>query len=285
MEYIVKTPEYIQANNNQLTDDQANRSRLVTKTRFVVEARNGNLKTIFRNFAKDWSTISAKHLREELRIAAAIINKYFNSVVADKGKEEVTANAMMTALPMPNIMKPIITQDAFQDEMRSFQQIDTDNFQFPQFAKEELHQFTLGTYQIKQAKSYANHHKRAKMDWNTEYLCYMCPTDTTQKFFADVIRDTNTSQPVLVFTRMASRFRSNKSHDSYILANASKNGPSAIFGYCCECQNGLRTVGCCSHVATSIFYLCYARHNGGIRSVAAHVDNFFDFDDSENDDD
>lgn len=96
-------------------------------------------------------------------------------------------------------------------------------------------------------------------------------------FFADLIRENNILQPVVVFTRMASRFQSKKKYDSYILADAGKNGPSAIIGYCCECKHGLRTVGCCSHIATTILYLCYARHHGGIKPVAAHVD-FFDND-------
>ncbi len=35
---------------------------------------------------------------------------------------------------------------------------------------------------------------------------------------------------------------------------------SSILGYCCSCTPGLRTVGCCSHVATLIWYLGFRRY-------------------------
>lgn len=86
--YEFRAPEFVQRNHptQQLTTEQANRSRLVTKTRYVVEARNGHLKTIFPVFARQWSTVLLAHLGEDLRIAAAVINKYFANVVADKGQ-------------------------------------------------------------------------------------------------------------------------------------------------------------------------------------------------------
>ncbi|KAJ8678250.1 hypothetical protein QAD02_014037 [Eretmocerus hayati] len=34
----------------------------------------------------------------------------------------------------------------------------------------------------------------------------------------------------------------------------------AILGYCCECANGLRTVGCCSHVANIVYYPSHAKY-------------------------
>ncbi|EZA62071.1 hypothetical protein X777_06965, partial [Ooceraea biroi] len=39
-----------------------------------------------------------------------------------------------------------------------------------------------------------------------------------------------------------------------------RNGYSGISRYCCECPNGNRTVGCCSHVAAVIYYLVHARY-------------------------
>lgn len=129
---------------------------------------------------------------------------------------------------------------------------------------------------MKQARSYAHAHQKAKMArFEVPYACFVCSEDITQRAFANIIAEKNVIKPVLVNTQMDSRFRSKKWHDSYILADASENGPDAIIGYCCQCRHGLRTVGCCSHVATTIYYLCYARHLGGIKPVAGYVDNFF----------
>lgn len=275
-QYVAKTPDFMHKDHSQLTNEQGNRSRLVTKSRFVVEARNGHIKQIFSVFNEQCSTLNLKHLRKDLRIAAAMINIYFKKVVADAGKEADVANAMLDSVVLPNQIHPIVQQPLFQDQLKHFQQVDENNFDFPQFTREELQQITQGTYQLQQAKSYAHAHKKAKMDWNTDYLCYYCPIEITEQFFADVIRERNVRSPVLVITRMGSRFVSNKSHDIYVLADANKNGPSSIIGYCCGCKNGLRTVGCCSHVTTTIYHLCYARHNGGIRPVAGHVEHFFE---------
>lgn len=220
-----------------------------------------------------------RHLGDDLRIAAALINKYFQKVVADKGNEECVSNAMLSCLTSSNHLQQIVQQDMFQTHLAFFETVQ-ENFRFPQIRKEELQSITMGPYQLRQAKSYASAHKKARManEDGIEYLCYSCPDDICRYFFDKVIRDKNISEPVLVFTRMASRFKSRKSYDSYILADAAKNGPGAIIGYCCECKHGLRTVGCCSHIATTIFYLCFVRHHGGIRPVAAHVDNFFECD-------
>lgn len=140
----------------------------------------------------------------------------------------------------------------------------------------QLRDITLGSYQLKQAKSYAHEHKKAKVDeFEVEFVCYVCDDGVTRRAFADIIAEKNIESPVLVYTQLASRFRSKKSYDSYILADANKDGPEGIIGYFCKCRHGLRTIGCCSHIATTIYFLCYARHHGGIRPVAGHVDNFF----------
>lgn len=47
---IWKMPTLLQQGRNQLTTEEANDSRLVTKTRWIVEARNGHIKSIFKFF-------------------------------------------------------------------------------------------------------------------------------------------------------------------------------------------------------------------------------------------
>lgn len=46
---------------------------------------------------------------------------------------------------------------------------------------------------------------------------------------------------------------------------------SGIKRYCCECANGNRTVGCCSHVAAIIYYLSHARYLSEIVRPAEHL--------------
>ena len=37
-------------------------------------------------------------------------------------------------------------------------------------------------------------------------------------------------------------------------------GVSGILEHVCDCANGNRTVGCCSHIAAIIYYLSHARY-------------------------
>lgn len=272
MEYVVKTPEFIKKSNptHQLTTYQANLSRLITKNRFVVEARNGHFKTIFPIFDQRWKTVCIHTLGADLRIAAALINKYFQKVIADKNAQELFANAMMARVNSPNILHSIITGDPMDQIWGNLIEIE-ENFIFPRLTREQLLMITLGTYQLKQAKSYASLHVKNE----GAFICYYCPDDLLEEVFGEVIREKNVIEPVLVTVRLASRHISRKKYDAFILADASKNGPSAIIGYCCECICGLRTVGCCSHVATLLHYLCIARYTG-ITTVASHVDHFFE---------
>lgn len=275
--YVTKTPEFVlkKQPNGQLTTAQANRSRLVTKTRFVVETRNGHLKTVWPIFNRIWPTMHVPHLMLDLRIAAALLNKFFASIVADKENEEQVANAMLARLNTVNFVNEVV-QEFSAEDLAAFGLIDENNFQFPRIDKDELSQITLGSYQLKQAKSYAYAHKKAKLDqYEVPYACFVLSDEVTQRAFANIIANRQIEKPVLVRTQMDSRFRSSKWHDSYILADADKNGPDAIIGYCCECQHGLRTIGCCSHIATTIYYLCFARHHDGIKPIAAHLEDFF----------
>ena len=43
-----------------------------------------------------------------------------------------------------------------------------------------------------------------------------------------------------------------------------------IKAYVCSCRNGLRTSGCCVHVATLIYYLTHARYHS-FNSPATHL--------------
>lgn len=196
--------------------------------------------------------------------------------MADKDREAHVANAMLAEMDSHNIVHEVI-QEFSQEDLNEFALIDENSFDFPRIEKDDLPQITLGTYQLRQARSYAHQHQKAKMPrFEVPHACFVCPEDITRTAFANIIIEKNVIKPVLVNTQMDSRFRSKKWHDSFILADASKIGPDAIIGYCCEFRHGLRTVGCCSHVATTIYYLCHARHHGGIKPVASYVDNFFD---------
>ena len=60
----------------------------------------------------------------------------------------------------------------------------------------------------------------------------------------------------------------------YILLDLTHSA-NQIKAYCCSCKNGLRTVGCCEHVMSVLWYLGHARHLPTISQPAEHLNNFF----------
>lgn len=71
-----KMPALLTPGQRQHSTEEANETRLITKTRWLVEARNGHIKSIFKFLD---GTIPLQHvlnLRDFYRIAGAIINKY-----------------------------------------------------------------------------------------------------------------------------------------------------------------------------------------------------------------
>ena len=73
--YRYRTPEF-SAPNKQLSCEAANRSRMVTKVRWIVEDVNGKIKSKFRAFDKVWPNTALDHAYDDFRVACALHNKF-----------------------------------------------------------------------------------------------------------------------------------------------------------------------------------------------------------------
>lgn len=278
MKFIVKMPAVgdFSLPNAPLSKSKANQSRLVTKVRWVVEARNGHLKTIWAIFAKKWSSREiAFYLDDDIHIAAALINKFSTQLLADNDSEAV-ATEMFRMNEQTNeviaTFHSIVQRSNFKRDLKNFIPLEN-NFPFPTLNEDEMKNIASGSYQLKEAKYYAAEHIKTSAD--STFKCYWCPHEILTRKFADIIAQKNIQEPALVLTCLASRFRSKKSYNSLVLADAARTGPESIIAYYCQCKHGLRTVGCCSHIMTTIFYLCQGRHSGNIRPIAPYLDTFF----------
>jgi hypothetical protein len=89
----VRMPE--SNSSHQLTVDQANRTRLVTKCRSIVEVINGHLKQCFRYFDKVWPNQSIPHMMVDFRIACTILNAYHPGIESDVGDGLEIAETML----------------------------------------------------------------------------------------------------------------------------------------------------------------------------------------------
>ena len=82
-------PEYLKRGAKQHSVEEANRSRLVTKLRWVVESRNGHVKSIFKLFRDMIPAALVPNIGDFFRIACAIINAYHPPIEMLNATEQV----------------------------------------------------------------------------------------------------------------------------------------------------------------------------------------------------
>lgn len=269
--YDVKMPCLLQRSKNkhQLSTSEANRSRLVTANRYGVETRNGHVKTIFKIFQKEWNPSELPHLMADFRICAALINKYFKTIESNKDIAIEIATRMLNRLEKPNKLAEIVFKDAFQKKVRLFEIFDEFE-ELPHLSQMDLIWIALGKYQIKQAPSYCQEHLKVN---DSQFVVFACPDEMCETLFTDFL---GYGELKLLMARLKSRFRSNKYHDAYLLINTGGQGENAVLEYCCSCYNGLRTVGCCSHVMCLIWYALHIKDTSKVHRPAAFLNNYFD---------
>lgn len=73
-----------------------------------------------------------------------------------------------------------------------------------------------------------------------------------------------------------SRHKKRQKYRSFVRYRGNVNSVDGILEYSCECANGSRTIGSCSHVAAMIYYLSYARYQAKIIQPSQLLNNLFD---------
>ena len=76
-----KMPALIQPGERQFSTKDANDSQIITKSRWIVEARNGHMKTIFKFFSNIVPIPHLLNVGDFFRIAGAIINRYHPTII------------------------------------------------------------------------------------------------------------------------------------------------------------------------------------------------------------
>lgn len=272
--FEIQMPKLVQSSDKkgQLSTINANSSRLVTATRFVVETRNGHIKTIFKIFNMVWNSLSLPHLMSDVKICAAIINRYHKTCEPNKGVAREIALRMLRRVNTENVLSSIVNTNGFTRILKKF--LPFENFDdLPSLANIDLIWIALGKYQIKQAESYYSQHKK---DGDGCFNVFELPCEYYEKFFAENYPGYHLK---LLLLQIRSRFRSQTHYNAYILVDLDGEKENSVLGYCCECYNGLRTVGCCSHVMCLIWATLFSK-NRQLINPAGFLDNYFcpDFD-------
>eukprot|EP00732_Lithocolla_globosa_P001045 Lithocolla_globosa_v1_NODE_456_length_3997_cov_19.695840.p1 type:complete len:543 gc:universal NODE_456_length_3997_cov_19.695840:1883-255(-) len=242
----------------QNTVEQNNQSRLCTKNRWVVEAYHGRFKK-FKFFDNRQPTCHLTQQGKFLRITTAALNK-FRPPLFDTSKGTVDHKAIAEEMlkRSKETVNPVgqrVQTGALSSRGRQYEEhieVQPDEYpinetsaitDFPKLTINHiLHKITLGSYQIEQAKHYADEHLSSNGGFH--YYVHRQATD-------------------LIRVRLQSRHKNKTKYYVHIqFTPDKKDSPGHIEGWYCQCQAGNRTVGCCAHVATVVWYLGYARHNG-----------------------
>lgn len=265
----VKMPEFIvKGNNGQLTTNQANRSRLVTKMRFAIEAANGRMKSKWKLFNKIIPSILTKNLMSDYKIGAALINAFGKPIICDKDDFLSIGDRMLSLVNTQNDFKRTIKSKSFKrTEKLFFQSIEPSHVNFKRFTIKQLKMISLGTYALRQAVSYIADHKKSHGQFKISVL----PEAHIWAHFEKICSKENFKKPMLITAKIKSRFRSKNLHNVYILYDLNAD----IFLHFCECQHGQRTVGCCGHVMSIIYYFGYGQYKRNI-DPAAYLNDFFE---------
>lgn len=258
---IVKIPSF--TNKAQFTKNEANVSRNATKTRFVVEVKNGHVKNKWKLLKAVQAYQSIPKLKKDFQNSVALLNAFSERILSDKKDWIAVADTMKA--------RANVTYDMLSSVNRIPKNlfIDVHNLSlFPKMTHEDLKRISQGTYQINQARSYVQMHMRAN---DNIFVIKMCDAATFRKYYKKANQYTN---PLLLMINLPSRFVSTKKHTTYVLLDECDNQYS-LKQYSCSCPNGKRTVGCCSHVMTIIWYTIHIDHNK-LRLPSENLNHIFE---------
>jgi hypothetical protein len=90
----------------QLSVNEANESRCITKVRWMVEAANRRIKQ-FKYFSNTVQNSSLIHLEKDLSIVCALINCYQSPVATSKPEDEESSQRIVKLLNQKNGLKEV----------------------------------------------------------------------------------------------------------------------------------------------------------------------------------
>jgi hypothetical protein len=234
------------ARRKQHSTADANKSRKVTKLRYVVECANGRLKQ-FKFLARVVSNTQIRFIGDYCRIGAALINKFRPPLATSKPHHLQLAARMLAKLNAHNKLMEQCVQGGrlHSKSVAVWEPLEASHIPgFPVLTEAEIAEhITFGKYQIRQARSYMDEHLNSRGD-----------CDFSRSRYGD--DDDNR----VVHVKVQSRHKSNVVYRTFVEFDTTKSMPwEKITGWYCTCTSGARTMGCCAHVTTVIWWLGVGR--------------------------
>lgn len=279
--YEPHKPESLEEGQTQLPTIHANKSRCVTICRWVIEVINGKFKRDYKLLRQTYFNNTCRNVMTDFRIAAALVN-VFHKLITDRTDAPAILSQIRARMDVPNQLCDFIEDYNVNRRRAAFTPINGDLPQlsmFPMLTMENLILFALGTYQIKQARLYYGEHMRQ----NGSYSIDVCENiERIGNITDDSYFDVN---ELLIRAKIQSRHHTGKTYFVYILlgqpSDTVDNPINLIKSYYCNCIVGKRTVGCCAHTMTVVWFLGWARHRN-VNAPATFLDGILIREDIEN---
>ena len=267
--FVGKMPAFLNTPSSAFTTEQANKSRCITKIRYIVEVVNGRLKEWFSYFDKTIENTALPYLFIDFKIACFLHNIVFKPIQSSSIDIEI-ANRMILFANRKNNLSQLVKHLNLNAKMVVFEQLELSDLTFPELTMHDLCLYTCGSYQIKMAASYYQDHVIKNGDFE-----FQVAKENLKPNYSKYNIKIKTRNSILIKARIRSRFSNATKYFVFVLIDKTKNNIDGIIGHTCSCKVGKRVVGCCSHVATIIWFFGYARHQQKIPMPANYLDNYF----------
>ncbi|KAJ8686865.1 hypothetical protein QAD02_022659 [Eretmocerus hayati] len=246
----------LKGKRKQLTVEESNWSRLVTILRWVVEAVHGIIGQKCKLLHHQFDNKLLPKAHALCQIASFLQNHFGKRIYSDNQDTKEVVQRMKERMNTKNELAEEVEAQGWSRKKVPFQVMSANELiDFPEMTELDLVKLVSGKYQLKQAISYL-----AEMmgEDDTFDLCYLKQT-------REILR-----------VKVRSRHINSKTYNCYVHYAPNTVGCSGIKGHCCECANGLRTIGCCSHVSAIVYYLSHARYKARIVRPAQFSSKLFD---------
>ncbi|XP_058809857.1 uncharacterized protein LOC131675049 [Phymastichus coffea] len=257
MGYRVLMPA-LKGKRNQLTVEESNESRLVTKVRWVVEAIHGVVGQKHKLLHNQFHNSQLHSAGLYCRIACFLNNLFGKRLNSDVGKINSIIERINETKNLKNTLAEFVEENNWNRKTTPFSTVSSnDLLDFPELTIDELQILFTGTYQLSQA------------------VCYLA--EMMDENGSVSLKSSKVETGIIRF-EVKSRHINSKTYKSYVHYLPNTYGIKGVKRYCCNCANGNRTVDCCSHVASIIYYLSHARYLSRILKPAEHLTHLFDID-------
>lgn len=132
--FVAKIPCFSDIPFSLLTMEQANASRMVTNSRYIVEYVNGRIKNFFQLFNSTVRNTILLTIFDDFRIACAIYNCIFTAIT--NKTSDLIINRMLQKVSEPNLLANLVVEEKLNRKTAMFKNIE--EMQLERFPKLDL---------------------------------------------------------------------------------------------------------------------------------------------------